>query len=277
MTLSKLLTFIFLLTFAKNYSQEKYIVNYENGKSKTESFLKNNTLDSIYKEYYENGNLKTEGFYKNCDYKTNRKSIYVFLQTCGIPNKKDSIKDGKKQGTWKHYYENGILSHINNFHCNIIQGNYYSYTKEGKLETIEFYNEGHLIYSQDYNENGIIVETSNHKYEFGKPENFKKSNTFEFYDNGDLKSENIIDENNEKEIEFYKEYYSNGFLKIEKNTINGNRNGVYREYYENGNLKHEGIYKEDIPTKKQYYYKENGQLIKVETWRKGKVIKTENK
>lgn len=268
---------IFLLIFAENYSQEKYVVKYQNGKTKIESFIKNNTLDSIYKEYHENGSLKTEGFYKNCEYKTNRKSIYVFLQTCGIPNKNDSIKAGKRHGTWKTYHENGVLNHISNFHCNIMQGNYFSYNKEGKLETIEFYNEGKLMYSQELNENGIVVETSNYKYEYGKPESFKKSHTFEFYDNGNLKSENILDGNNEKEIEVYKEYYPNGFLKIEMNTVNGNKNGVYREYYENGNVKYEGIFKNHIPIKKQYFFNANGSLLKIEIWKNGKVIKTKNK
>lgn len=275
MNLTKLLTFIFLLYFAKNYSQEKYIVKYKNGMTKIEGFIKDNTLDSIYKEFYENGNLKTEGFYKNCEYKTNRKGIYIAV--CGVGKDKDTIAIGKRHGTWKNYYENGILSYTTNFHCNIQQGNYYSYDKEGKLETIRFYNEGKLIYSQEFNENGIIIETSNFKYEYGKPESFKKVHTFQFYENGNLKSENIVNENNDTEIEDYKEYYQNGFLKLEKYTINGNKNKVYREYFENGNVKYEGLFKNDYPIKKQYFYNENGTLMKIETWKNRKLIKTETK
>lgn len=275
MTFSKLMTLIFLLIFAENYSQEKYVVKYQNGKTKIEGYIKDNTLDSIYKEYYENGNLKAEGFYKNCEYKTNRKGIYI--AGCGVGKDKDTITTGKRHGTWKNYYENGDLSYTANFHCNIQQGNFYSYNKEGKLETIEFYNEGKLMYSQELNENGIVIETSNYKYEFGKPESFKKSQTFEFYDNGDLKSENLLNGDNEKDIEIYKEYYPNGFLKIEKNTINGFKNGIYREYYENGNVKYEGIFKNHIPIKKQYFFNENGLLKKIEVWKKGKLIKTECK
>lgn len=273
MTFSKLMTILLLINFAKNYSQEKYIVKYENGKTKIESFIKNNTLDSIYKEYYENGNLKTEGFYKNCEYKTNRKGIFV--STCGV-GKIDTIQSGKKQGTWKNFYQNGVLSDKSNYHCDIMQGNFFSYNKDGKLESTEFYNEGKLMYSQEFNENGIVIENSNHKYEFGKPENFEKTQTFQFYDNGDLKSENILEGNSEKETEVYKEYYPNGFLKIEKNTINGYKNGIYREYFENGNVKYEGLFKNHIPIKKQYFYNEDGLQLKVEIWKNGKIIKMES-
>lgn len=275
MSTSNLLTFILIIFFVNIYSQEKYLLKHENGKIKIEGFLKENTLDSIYKEYYENGNLKTEGFYKNCEYKTNKKGIYIV--GCGVGKVKNTIASGKRHGTWKNFYENGTLSHTSNFHCDILQGNFSSFNKNGKVETKEFYIEGTLMYSQEFNEHGILVKTSNYKYEMGKSENFKKVQTFEFYENGDLRSESNVDENNSKEIESYKEYYSNGFLKFEINTINGNRNKVYREYFENGNAKYEGIFKNGIPIRKQYLYNEDGTIMKIEFWKKKKIIKTETR
>ncbi|MNX34802.1 MORN repeat variant [compost metagenome] len=275
MAFSKLKTILLLIFIVKIYSQQKYITKYENGKTKTESFINKNTLDSIYKEYYQNGNLKTEGFYKDCEYKTNRKGIYI--AGCGVGKEKDTIQVGKKHGIWKNYYENGTLSYTANYHCNIMQGNNFSYNKDGKLETIEFYNEGKLMYAQEFNENGIVVETSDYKYEVGKNENFKKVHIFQFYDNGDLKSENTLEESNKKDIETYKEYFYNGFLKIEKNTINNEKVGVYREYFENGNIKYEGIFDKNIPVKKQYFYNEDGSVSKIETWKNGKLLKTQPK
>jgi antitoxin component YwqK of YwqJK toxin-antitoxin module len=275
MTFSKLVMPIFLIIFAKNYSQEKFIVKYQNGKTKIESYIKDNTLDSIYKEFYENGNLKVEGFYKDCVYKTNRKKIY--MAGCSVRKDIDTIKTGKRHGTWKNYYENGILSYIANFHCNIQQGNFYSYNKEEKLETIEFYFEGKLMYSQEFNDNGILIETSNFKYENGSPSSFRKVHTFQFYQNGDLKSENLVNYDNTTEIEDYKEYYPSGFLKLNKYTVNGNKNKVYKEFFENGNVKYEGFFKNDYPIKKQYFYNENGTIMKIETWKKQKLIKTETK
>ena len=253
----------------KIFSQQKYIVKYENGKTKIEGFIKNNVLDSIYKEYYESGVLKIEGFYKDCNYKTNHAGIYIL--GCGVGKENDSIKSGTKHGVWKNYFESGVLSYTSNFHCGVIQGNNFSYNKTGRLQTTEFYSEGKLIYSQDYNENGIIIENSNYKYKFHKTENFKNIHTFKFYENGDLKIENIINENNKTEDEFYKEYYPNGFLKLEKHTINGNKFGIYREYYENGNIKYESVFKNNIPVKKQYFNNEDGTVLKIETWKKGKL------
>ncbi|MFY7937522.1 MAG: toxin-antitoxin system YwqK family antitoxin [Flavobacterium sp.] len=275
MNFSTLWIFVFLLYFAKNYSQEKYIVKYENGITKIEGFIKDNTLDGIYKEYHENGNIKTEGFYKNCEYKTNQKEI--FIAGCGVGKNNDTIKSGKRHGIWKKFYENGILSYTANYHCDIQQGNFYSYNTEGKLETIEFYNEGKLMHSQKFNENGILAESSNYKYENGKTEGFKKVHTLQFDENGDLKSENIVYENDDTLIEDYREYYSNGFLKVEMHTLNGSKNKLYREYFENGNIKYEGFFKNDYPIKKQYFYNEDGTLMKVETWKKQKLIETETK
>ncbi|AOC94661.1 MORN repeat variant [Flavobacterium anhuiense] len=273
MKFSKLTIIIILLFFVKIYSQKKYIVNHENGKIKIEGYITANTFDSIYKEYYNTGILKIEGVYKNCEYKTNHKGIYIV--GCGVESNLDTIKFGKKQGVWKTYYENGKLSLCSNFHCGIIQGNQFSYDINGKLESIEFYNEGHLMYSQDFNSSGIVIKTSSYEYKFGKNENFKKINSFEFYDNGDLKSNQTIEGNPEKEDETFKEYYSNGFLKLEKHTINGNKLGIYREYYENGNVKYEGLFKDNNPLKKQYFYNENGSISKIESWKNNKLVKTQ--
>jgi antitoxin component YwqK of YwqJK toxin-antitoxin module len=55
------------------------------------------------------------------------------------------------------------------------------------------------------------------------------------------------------EKEYFKEYYPNGFLKIESEIINLDKNGIYREFYDNGNTMHEGVFKDDKPIDKQYY------------------------
>lgn len=266
--------YYFIISFfvGQIYAQEKYVTYHENGKVKIDAFIKNYVLDSLYKEYYENGNLKIEGFYKNCDYKTNKREIYV--AECGVGYRvNDSINKGKLHGIWKYYLEDGTLDHSQSYYCNLKHGNFIGYL-EGKPWDVEFYHEGNIIYSQEYNEQGFIVQNSHYEYIEGeKGERYTKINTFEFYDDGNFKSETI--ESNKDNLIEYKEYYRNGFLKLEYSTKKDKKDGVYREYYENGHVKHEGIYKDDIPIEKQYYYKENGTLLKVEIWKKCKIYKTE--
>ena len=58
----------------------------------------------------------------------------------------------------------------------------------------------------------------------------------------------------------YKEWYSNGQLKVETNYINGQLEGTFKKYYSNGNKRVEGRYAENtrVSVYKEYY--KNGQL-----------------
>ncbi|CAM2916703.1 Antitoxin component YwqK of the YwqJK toxin-antitoxin module [Flavobacterium succinicans] len=256
------------------YSQEKVIEKYENGNLKFEGYSKNKILDSVYKEYYENGNLKAEGFYKNCKYETNKRKIFVL--GCGVSKKIDSLISGINHGNHKTYYQNGKLQSISNFHCGLMQGNFYNYYENGNLEMQEFYFEGKLKMSQSFNEKGFIEEINNIEYRIEKKLELETKNHKEFYENGDLKIENIIVEEENDITEYYKEYYQNGFLKTEKTLKNNSKNGIYREYFENGNAKYEGKFNEDKPIEKQYFYNENGTILKIETWKKNIMINSTN-
>jgi antitoxin component YwqK of YwqJK toxin-antitoxin module len=212
-----------------------------------------------------------EGFYKDCKYETNRKKIYV--AGCGVGKKTDSLIPGTKHGNLKTYYQNGKLKSVSNFHCGLMQGNFYNYDEKGNLETQEFYFENLLKSSVSFNEKGFIEESDNIDYNFKRTRNYKTTDHKEFYENGDLKIENIIvEEEKDIETEHYKEYYQNGFLKIEKTLINNSKNGIYREYFENGNVKFEGKFKNGKPVEKQYFYREDGRIDKIETWKNNKLI-----
>ena len=45
------------------------------------------------------------------------------------------------------------------------------------------------------------------------------------------------DKSSNKHNEFLREYYENGYLKLECEVFDGKRNGRMKEFYENGNLK----------------------------------------
>ncbi|CAL2060597.1 hypothetical protein [Tenacibaculum sp. 190524A05c] len=272
--ISLLLTF---LISSSIYSQSEYVAKYNNGQIKIRGILVDSVLIGKYTEYYKNGQIKTTGEYKNCEYETNHIKIYV--AGCGVGNN-SPIRKGKKHGEWKDYYENGILKSKYNYHCGLKQGNFFNYQSDGKLYWIEFYSANIEMGTQDFYENGVLEKISTYSYEYSEQDeqNLKRTVETEYYEDGSLKIQRVIQEfKDDIEKESFKEYYLNGFLKTESTIINLDKNGIYREFYENGNTKYEGFFKDDIPIDKQYFYNSNGEVTKVETWKDGKIIETEIK
>lgn len=259
------------------YSQTEYVEKYDNGQIKIQGFLTDSVLIGKYTEYYKNGQIKTTGEFKNCEYETNHSKIYKL--TCGVGNN-STIRKGKKHGEWKDYYENGILESKYNYFCGLRQGNFFHYQKNGKLYWIDFYTADKEMGTQEFYENGLLEKISTYSYEYSEHDghDLKRTVETEYYEDGSLKIQRVIQElKDDIEKESFKEYFPNGFLKTECEIIDLDKNGVYREFYENGNTKYEGIFKDDEPIDKQYFYNSNGEITKIETWKDGKIIKTEIK
>lgn len=256
------------------FSQEKIIKKYDNGNILFEGFIVNNILDSIYKEYYPNGVLKTQGYYKNCQFKTNNR--VVILSSCGSGIREDTIKSGKLNGEWKEYYESGKLKNISNYFCGLQHGNFIYYSENGTIESVDFYTTNRKILSQEYNDNQTLSEINYYDEKWIKNKNYKTIRSIEFFNNGNYKSEIITEEKeNGYEYEIEKEYYLNGFLKLENVLINGDKHGICYEYYENGNVKQVGFFEYDKPVYVQLFYNEDGTTDKLERWKKGNLIFTE--
>ncbi len=264
------------MSFYHVFSQERIVKRYDNGNIQYEGFVVNNTFDSLYKEYYANGILKGEGYYKNCDYKFNNRS--VFRLGCGVGSKKDSISFGKRNGEWKNYYEDGKLKSTTNYFCGIEQGNFYYYFENGTISTIDFYDAGDLNISQEYTENKTLQQIIYYDKKIIKGKRYKTIRTVEFHEDGNYKSETVVEEKEDgHEYESYKEYYPNGFLKTVQILIDGNKHGICYEYYENGNVKQVGCFEYDKPVFIQLFYNDDGTPNKLERWKKGKLISIENK
>lgn len=247
---------------------------YDNGTIQYEGYVVNNTFDSIYKEYYPNGVLKEEGCYKDCKYNFNHRT--VFRVACGFKSKKDSIRYGIRNGEWKDYYENGKLKSKANYFCGIEQGSFFYYYENGAISSIYFYDAGDLIMSQEYNENNILEEIIYYDEKWLKKKIYKITRTVEFYENGNYKSETIVEEKEDGyEYEQIKEYYSNGFLKTKQVLIDGDKHGICSEYYENGMTKQIGFFEYDKPVVVQLFYNEDGSPMKIERWKNGKLKSTE--
>lgn len=265
-----------------SFSQTKKVTEYyDNGKIRLEGFVNNNTYDSSFVSYYENGKKRAEGGYKKCTYKTS--STVIVQSTCGVGRDTTHPREGVYNGQWKFYYENGQLESVKNYFCNIKVGQWLLYDSTGKLLENEFYNADKLVQRQEYSKSGNLDKFVKRTYvqfkENKKDKSYKTTytdNVYEYYETGELKCIKTVNENDEPTGSYF-EYWKNGFVKMEGEYKDGVKNGIFREYYENGNTKFEGIIKNDIPQGKQYFSNDKGKNIRIETWKKGKLIRTEEK
>lgn len=130
-------------------------------------------------------------------------------------------------------YENGQVQSIENF-------------KNGKLyrEFKEFYKDGTLAQIGSF-KSGVL-------------ENIKA-----FYENGNLKFEEILKDRKGK----YKGYYPNGQLEEEGEVFQGEEAGLWKYYNEEGKLLSEGRYKEGKKIGKWKLYNFDGSLLKIENYK----------
>ncbi|MGN7783527.1 toxin-antitoxin system YwqK family antitoxin [Niabella sp. 22666] len=269
-------TFIFLAT--EGLAQTPLVKYYDNGKIASRGFVKGDRYDSTFISYYENGNKASEGIFKNCSYRTSSIAI-VRAPFCDVGANATKPLKGIKNGEWKCYYANGAVKNIENFHCGINVGQELVYDSAGRLLERAFYNAGTLIQLQEYYPGGTLKMSTTRVEEIddkGRKTNAFKENISEYYETGILRCLKTVNEAG-LPTGRYVEYWANGFVKMEGNYRAGKKEGVFREYYENGNTRFEGIIKNNIPQNQQYFLNDKGTVTKVETWKKGKLVKTEDK
>jgi antitoxin component YwqK of YwqJK toxin-antitoxin module len=250
---------------------------YESGKIKVEGFVKNNRYDSTFISYYENGQVESQGSFKDCVYETNTTRRERMLMTCGRYVKDISkIEEGKKNGEWSYFYSNGKIKKKENYLCDFEVGLLVEYDSNGVIKRKAFYSEGRIIEDKNY-ESGNLTELYLYNYESRLKENsytiVTHEKRIEYYETGEVMIiENNINGDYEGE---YTEFWQNGFPMIKEEYRDGLVEGESYEYYENGNTKFMGLFKNDEPDGKHYHYNEKGKMTKIETWKKGKLIKTE--
>jgi hypothetical protein len=98
--------------------------------------------------------------------------------------------------------------------------------------------------------------------------NALKTNLIEFVFQ---KDKVLIEDNDGLGNHWLPEYYGNGQLKQEGESLNGRRNGLWTTYYMNGEIESMGLWKEDIKNGLWKYFRENGLLKFEEQWKDGRI------
>lgn len=261
--------------------------NYENGRKEGKSiFYYENGLGSIVRLYHNDILLNqtwnifsnSNDFYLQPNFRTEKWT--VFLYDIQGKNKKKEIHyfNGKEEGKYIEYYENGNIKEERNYENGKEEGKYISYHENGNIwevgnyengmrvgDFISYFDDGVIKGKRyflndklegkviDYWYNGNIYLESNYVNGIleGKYNRYYENGNVEFegeYVNGEFKGE-------------IKWYYENGRIKEEFDYLNGKNNGNYKSYYENGVLKEEGEFIDDNKVGKWIEYDEKGKKI----------------
>lgn len=220
-----------------NYENDKisglYKEWYSNGQLKIESNYENGKLDGLYKKWYLNGQLAKRCFYKNDILENSYREWY----SNGKLAKDFCYKNGNIDGVFEEYHECTeekelkIKCLYNNGNIN---GKFEEYYPNGQLHISGFYSDGkkHGVF-ENYTNDGLLTSCSynaNVECLGGECYNGIKHGDYkEYHSNGNLKLL-ILYMNNVKDG-YYKEWYYNGNIKIKCNYKNNVKHGKYKEFW----------------------------------------------
>ncbi len=175
-------------------------------------------------------------------------------------NQKTKLKEeyfevnGKKEGEYKEYYENGQLLRICNYINEKKEGPYREYHINGALRI--FCNYVNNMIKGEYKEYYMDKKVDELREFIGRQ--FIGIDTIVEYNNMKIKEEYFMI--NGVKNGKYKEYYNNGVLKKICNYVNGKEEGEYKTYYDNGQLDSIGNMNNSMFVGIFKLYHSNGQL-----------------
>jgi len=175
------------------------------------------------KDYFANGVLQLEGGIKN----GKRNGVWRFYNPNGILTGENTYVDDDQSGPQKTYYSNGKINTVYYCDSNKTNGLYKEYYKDGQLKSQSwFINNLQQGRYYNYYKNGKIHST-------GYLDASKNVGTINyFYSNGNPDMDQVYNDDNI--LVAIKQYDSNGNVLDSATLPNGN--GKYTQHYENGQL-----------------------------------------
>ncbi len=167
-------------------------------------------------------------------------------------NRTDS--QGLKQGSWKIFYENGLLYREMYYVNDMLDGIYREYNPEGKLILFLKYKQGKLV-DEKLSDNNNVNNEIDFRKEFDQKGILKSSGG---YRNGNPVG---IHRYYDKEGKIINAEIFNEFGEVVAKGIvdeTGNRNGPWKDFHKNGSIKSEGVYLNNLRSGKWTFYYPDG-------------------
>ena len=185
---------------------------------------KNGELDGLNVVYYKN-NIKEIGHWK--DGKQN--GLFQMYTEDGILIDSGTFKNGERDGLTEQFYnDTGKLRVSANYKNGVLDGKFKAYYPNGNLQGEVTYKNGEMNGEyKEYNENKSIRLSGNYK------NNLQNGEWKSYLENGTLES--IVNYKDGELNGLKEDYYKNGNVWIRQEFKNNDLDGVYEVYYENGN------------------------------------------
>lgn len=217
-------------------------VCYDNGYLKMHLDYLNGRLVGIDTTYYENG------------------KIYVIASH-------DLLGQGKEDGTWKFYRENGTLKWEKNYVMGLAEGEHRYYFPDSTIQKIEVYKNNALHgKKQEYYKNHTLKKEIDYK-------NGKWDGKYiTYFEDGKVESEQLYVMGKKNGPSSY--YYKNGNLFYTENHVAGSREGTFKRMYSSGKRWTVENYKKDLRDGEfeEYYDNEKNTIKYKATYKKGVLV-----
>lgn len=256
--------------FVNNLKQDGASVFHPIGAKKWYYFYVDDKLEGTAYEYDTTGRIITIQEYTS-----------GFLRSEELINRLD--KNGKKNGVWKEYYENGKVMWEGEFSHGELNGIVKEYNKKGGLKTLEKYEFGKI---DEESEDVVFFELEKEirpdgSMLVGGYNNDLKQGIFREYDstgsliasyeykNDKKLAEGMLDTAGAKDG-LWKFYYETGELRAEGNFKGGTEISEWKYYFRAGHLQQKGKYANGLPHGNWTWWYDNKQIKREESYRKGK-------
>jgi antitoxin component YwqK of YwqJK toxin-antitoxin module len=263
----------------QNYRPEGIVYYYRNGKIRSTYTYKNGEKDGPYTYYNDNGELDAVGSYVNGK---EHGWSYEFWDNGRIKRLEYSDM-GTTTGPYKYYHSNGQIDTEGKYDK---AGEDLGYLTGYRVGKWTHYYENGKIKEEQYYVDSISTKEKLRIAEYRKAKNArpefpigsaitydisgKKTSEYIYKDYFLVKFVKYYSNGKEKEVTNYTDFHQ-GFCS--QNPSYYIKGGQYNEYYESGNKKAEGNYLNNEKDGEWNTWSENGQLIKKEKYKNGKLKK----
>ena len=200
---------------------------------------------------------------------------------------------GRKQGLWRVYDESGNLRYEGSFMNDMPVGEFLYYYPNGKLKAIsQMIDGGRRSRTRIFHENGRLLAEGNY-LDKEKDSTWNYYSDFdgvlistEYYAGGELDSLLVnyyADGRPAEEIHYahgkkngtWIKYFTDGKINLKANYTDGLLQGVMIVYFQNGIPEITGMYHNDFKDGLWMFFNDRGGVLKKETYKMGRIIKTE--
>ncbi len=259
---------------------------YVNDKKEGESYYYYNTGELQRIVPYEQGDR--QGIGKEFDKDSTIITLVQYNDDFVVSRERINRTDayGRKQGTYKTFYENGQLKKEENYLDGQLNGYYREYDREGELIQAMRYEGGAIVeeideeareivdFKRTFDEEGRLVFSGAYREEIpiGIHRFYDTTgaviNAYIYNEKGVKVAEGIVDEQGNRKGKWI-DYYLTGEIRAEGNYRNNRKNGSWTYYFRDGDVEQKGRFTNGRYEGKWIWYYQNGDVWREEHYFNG--------